>query len=211
MRIRSVAAVLTLLVFGAPALAQDFAVMESAETINRGNFKLIGYPMLVFGEEGADNQLGGVVRVGYGFTDNLDIEAKASFFDGLTIFGADVEFWLIKGGNLDVSVSGGFHFANGDEIEAVDSTGIDLTGLISTPVTDSLELYVALDVAFESFDFGDSPGIDDSFTSVHIVPGLEYKVMEDLDFVAEFGLGLTDEEFFTSANYVAVGLAYYVR
>ena len=80
MRIRFVGAALLALGLAAPALAQDFGVMESAETLNRGNIKLMAYPLLIFGSQDEDNQLGVVGRAGYGFTDNLDAENEGRDF-----------------------------------------------------------------------------------------------------------------------------------
>ena len=148
MRIRFVGAALLALGLAAPALAQDFGVMESAETLNRGNIKLMAYPLLIFGSQDEDNQLGVVGRAGYGFTDNLDAEAKVAIFDKQTIFGADLELWLLKGGNLDVSAIVGGHIRSGSDT-VLDTKGLDLTGLASTHLNDSLELYGAFDVAFE--------------------------------------------------------------
>ena len=42
---------------------------------------------------------------------------------------------------------------------------------------------------------------------MHLVPGLEYRLGSDLDFLAEFGLALNDD----SRSYVSVGLALYLR
>jgi hypothetical protein len=42
---------------------------------------------------------------------------------------------------------------------------------------------------------------------VHLTPGIEYRLSNDLDFLAEIGIGLTD----ASANYLTAGLAYYFR
>src|SRR5262245_23948514 len=95
MRFRnSVPALFLLFVLGGVARAQDFGVMESAETMDRGNFKVMGYPILVFGKNGGDNELGFAIRGGYGFTDNFDVEIMASFFDNLTFIGGNAEFWL---------------------------------------------------------------------------------------------------------------------
>ena len=205
MRIRWMLPVLAMVVLGGSAQSQDFGVMESAETINPGNFKLMGYPMLVFGKDGADDEFGLALRGGYGFSNNFDAEVKVSFFDGLTFLGADAEFWLLKGGNLDVSLSGGAHLAFGGD-EFYDSTGIDLTGLVSTHLSDKFELYGGLDFAFEFLS--DVPdGFDDSFTTIHLVLGIEYKLTEDLDLDAEFGIALNED----SNNYLAAGFAYYIR
>jgi hypothetical protein len=191
--------------FAGAVQAQDFGVMESAETINRGNFKLGANPVLVLGEDDFDNEFGVAVRAGYGFTDRLDVEAKAAFYDGLTFIGADLEYWIVKGGDLDLSVTVGGHLGMGSD-DAFDSKGLDLTAVASTKIAEKLEIYGALDIALESID--DVPaGFDDSFTTLHIVPGIEYKISEDLDFVAEFGLGLNDD----ASHYLSGGLSYYLR
>jgi hypothetical protein len=39
------------------------------------------------------------------------------------------------------------------------------------------------------------------------VPGIEYKLSDNLDLIAELGVGLND----SSANYIAGGVAYYLR
>ena len=39
------------------------------------------------------------------------------------------------------------------------------------------------------------------------MPGIEYAISDELDFVAELGLGLTD----SSRHYFGVGVAYYIR
>jgi hypothetical protein len=39
------------------------------------------------------------------------------------------------------------------------------------------------------------------------VPGIEYAISDDLDFVAEFGIALNDD----GSHYASVGLAYYLR
>jgi hypothetical protein len=182
--------------------AQDFGVMNSAETINRGNFKLAAYPLLVFGEGGADNNGGFVFLGGYGLTDNLDVEAKLGVFDEVTFFGGDVEYWLIKDRPWDLSLGGGFHVGRSD---FVDETAVDITILGSGHVTPLLEIFGALDLAFQNFDV--DGGFDDDATTAHLVPGIEYKLSDNLDLIAELGVGLND----SSANYIAGGVAYYLR
>jgi hypothetical protein len=184
----------------AAAAAQDFGVMESAETINRGNFKLSVNPMFVLVDD-ADNETGVGLRFGYGFTPRFDMEAKAAFYDGLYFLGGDFEYWLLRDQPWDVSAGAGFHLGRGDAV--IDSTGIDLTLLASRPIARRLEFYGALDIAFESVD--DDEGED--FTTVHLVPGIEYAISEDLDFVAEGGLSLNDD----GSHYISVGLSYYIR
>ena len=181
------------------AAAQDFGVMNSAETINKGNFKIMANPLVVFGDDDADDEVGLALVGGYGFTDRVDAEGKVSIFDGLTFIGGDVEVWLVKETPVDVSVIGGFHVGRAD---GFNSKGFDITFLGSGHVTPKLELYGGLDIARNSFD--DS---DESFTTVHLVPGIEYAISQDIDFVAEFGLALNDN----SNHYISGGIAFYIR
>jgi len=181
------------------AAAQDFGVMNSAETINKGNFKLMANPLVVFGKDDADDEVGVALVGGYGFTDRVDAEAKVSFFDGLTFIGGDVEVWLVKHEPLDVSVIGGFHVGRAD---GFNTKGFDITFLGSGHVTPKLELYGGLDISRVSID-----DFDDSYTTVHLVPGIEYALSQDIDLVAEFGLGLNDD----SNHYISGGIAFYIR
>lgn len=188
------------LVMTAPmaAFAQDFGVAESAETINVGNFKFTANPILVFTD--SEDEGGVAFKFGYGFTPRFDMEGKAAIYDGFTFFGADAEYWLAKGGGLDVSASAGFHLGRGDQ--RFDTTGIDLTFIASGKIAPRLDLYGALDFAFESID-----DIDVNYDTVHFVPGIEYSISDDLDFVLEFGLALDDD----ASHYVSGGLAFYLR
>jgi hypothetical protein len=197
------------LCIGLPAAAQNIGVLQSAETVDKGVFKLMGAPVMTFGKEGADDEFGISLRAGYGFTDRFDAEAKLGFFENSTYFGADGEFWLIKAptrdSGVDLSVAGGLHWTFGKD-EFFDTMGFDVTPLLSGHLTPDLELYGALDVSFETVDDVPEP-FDDSFTRVHLVPGLEYRISEVVDFVGEFGFGVNDDSF----SYVSVGLAYYLR
>lgn len=186
----------------ATAFAQDFGVMESAETIDRGNFKIRANPMVVFGEGDLDNDTGVAVVAGYGFTDMFDLEGGAAFYDGTAFVGANAELWLLKRQPLDFSIIGGLHFARGDR--TVDTTGIDLTLLGSKHVTPRLDLYGALDFAFESIT---NPDIDDGFTRIHIVPGVEYRLHPNLDLLVEVGIALDDD----ASHYASAGVAFYFR
>jgi len=185
------------MVFPIVAAAQDFGVMNSAETINKGNFKLTGNPVIVFGKGSADNEVGVAVSGGYGFTDRFDAEAKLAVFDGLTFFGADAEYWVVKGKKVDFSVAGGFNLGNGD---GFDTTGLDLTFLASGKIAERLELYGGLDFSRKKIN---DTSID--FTTVHFVPGIEYRISPKLDFVGEFGIALNDD----SSHYVSAGFALY--
>ena len=182
------------------AHAQDFGVMESAETINKGNFKLKALPMFILGS--GDTRSGVVAGVGYGFTETFDFEANVARYKDVTLVGGNVEYWLIKGQQpLDLSASAGFHFAKSD---FGDQTGVDVTVIASHAATKKLDVYAALDMAFNKYR-DNFP--NNSYTQAHLVPGVEYKVHPDLDLLAEFGVALNSK----GDNYVSFGLAYYVR
>ena len=212
------------------ARAQDFGIAESAETINRGNFKIKANPMLLFGGDNLDNDVGINLMAGYGFTDNFDLEAGVALYDDVTFYGVNAEYWAVKNRGVDVSVAAGLHFGHGDDnvdddVEdlldlddldgGLDTTGIDLTFLFSKRTNQRFDFYGALDFAFEQVDsdlFDDIDDdlddlFDDNFTTVHIVPGIEYRLNPSVDVLAEIGIGVTDE----SANYFTVGVAYYFR
>ena len=183
-----------------PAAAQNF-LMNSAETINEGNFKLAAFPTVFTGDDEGGSEWGLATRLGYGFTDRFDVEAKLAFFDGLKMYGGDAEYWLVRG-KTDVSLSAGLHFSD-FEGEGADSKALDLAAIASRNVGGRLELYLGGSLSFESLDDVD----DSSFERFYVVPGLEYKLGEDLDLLAEIGIGLTDE----SRTYLSFGLAYYLR
>lgn len=173
--------------------------MNSAETINKGNVKLLANPMVVFGKRNADDEFGIALAGGYGFGDRFDAEARVALFDGVTFLGADAEYWLVQGKPVDVSVIGGFHVQRSD---GFNTKALDLTLLASGQVADRLELYGGLDIARNSIDDRNT-----NFTTWHLVPGIEYKINSNVDFVTELGLGLNDD----SSHYFTIGFAYYVR
>jgi hypothetical protein len=197
--IASLAAAMFLVAASVAASAQD-VLMNSAETINPGNFKLALFPTVLFGKNGGDSVWGVAGRVGYGLAPRFDIEAKAGVFKDLNYFGVEAEYWLVQGGNFNVSVALGGHMT--DAKVGPDSAGIDTSLLFSTSPADRLELYGGLKFAFDSFK-----NSDQNFTRIHLVPGLEYRLSPDLDFLAEFGIALNDN----SRSYVSVGLALYLR
>lgn len=187
-----------------PGTAQDF-LLNSAETITPKTLKITGFPALLMGDGdlGEDDSWGFGARVGYGITASFDIEAKASFFDGLNQYGADAEYWLLKG-DTDLSVAGGFRLTDADF--GADATAIDTSLILSRTLADKLEPYVGFAVSFESLD--DLPeDVDSDFRRVYLVPGAEYRVRPNVNLVAEFGIGLNDN----SADYLAFGVSFYVR
>jgi hypothetical protein len=185
----------------APALAgaQDFGVMNSAQTIQSGAVKLSGFPVFTFGQ--GDDDVGLSLLAGYGLTSFFDIEGRFAIYDDVKFGGIDAEIWFLRGRDVDLSATVGYHAGFGD---IIDTQGVDVTLTGSRVLRPGLELYGALDFAFNTID--DVPG-DNDYTTAHLVPGVEYRLRENLDFVAEIGVGLTDD----SRNYVAAGLAFYIR
>ena len=124
--------------------------MNSAETINKGNFKLLANPMVIFGKNNEDNEKGLVLGGGYGFGKRFDVEARAAFYDNAKIFGADAEYWLVNKKPVNVSLIGGFHILDpeGDN----DAKGFDFTALASGDIAKKLELYGGLDFSRNKYD-----------------------------------------------------------
>lgn len=197
------------LCFALPAAAQYIGVLQSAETNDRGTFKIMLAPIMAFGKNGADDEFGLAARGGYGFTDRFDAEAKLGFFENGTFVGADGEFWLLKGTErntgLDLSLAAGIHWMAAKK-GRLDTMGFDVTPQLSGHLIPHLELCGALDVSFETIRDA-PPKVDDTFTRAHLVPGIEYRLAEAIDLVGEIGIGLNDNSF----TYGGLGLAFYLR
>ena len=205
----SICATALCLSFALPAAAQNVGVLQSAETMDRGVYKLMLAPIMEFGKDGAKDEFGLAARAGYGFTDRFDAELKGGFFKYGTYVGLDGEYWIMKGEvkdeGVDFSLTGGVHWVLGKK-GALDTMGLDITPLLSGHVSKRLELFGALDASFGSIK--DAPaGSDDSFTSLHLVPGIEYTISDAEDLVGEFGLALNDD----SSSYAGIGIAFYLR
>ncbi|MBN2371524.1 MAG: hypothetical protein JXO72_13665 [Vicinamibacteria bacterium] len=201
MRWIALSAVTALVVGFAPEAQAQNVLMNSAETINKGNFKLAAFPTALLGENGADNEWGIAGRVGYGLTRSVDIEGKLAVFDGITFYGGDAEAWVVRNPyGVNGSVSLGVHRT--DYELGRDTFGIDTAMIMSVYLTRSVELYGGIQLGFESED-----DTDRNFTRAHIVPGLEIRVTKELDFLAEYGVSLNDH----SLDYVSIGLAMYFQ
>jgi hypothetical protein len=185
------------------AHAQDFGVMESAETVNQGNFKFRINPLLFFGKHGGDDEVGVAALVGYGFTRRFDLEGGFSFADGVRIFGGTAEFNVARDQSVNFSIIPGFRVRRGDR--TLHSAAVDLLLLGSHRLTPRLDVYGGFDMAFESVD--DDFGDDADYNTFHLVPGLEYKLHQDLELLVEVGLGLND----SARHYLSGGLAFYFR
>ena len=96
-------------------------------------------------------------------------------------------------------MAAGLHRRRGDA--TTNYNGIDLTFLASGHATPRLDIYGGLDLAFEGI------GVPGEFKTVHMVPGLEYKVNDMIDLLAEAGVALND----SSRHYISGGIAFYFR
>ncbi len=197
------------LCFSRSVSAQTIGVLQSAETMNQGTYKLMAAPIMVFGKNGADNELGVGLRGGYAFTPHFDVEAKVGFLNNGTLIGVDGEYWILRGteqsSSMDFSLTGGLNWLAGKD-NGYDLMGFEIIPQLSSLIGDKLELCGALDVSFEKIK--DVPsGVDDSFTTLHLVPGIEYRISDTIDFVAEFGVALNDDSF----HYAGAGISYYIR
>lgn len=170
--------------------------MNSAETINSGNLKLAGYAVRNFDAE----ETGVVARAGLGLTDGVDVEGRVGFYDDLRYFAGDIEIWLVRGQQVDLSVGGGLHRRDFDG--GADIFGIDAFAIASGRIGPSVELYGSADLDFER---PDDPLED--FTLAHAVVGLEIAASESIDLHVEGGLGINDR----SGDYLAAGIAFYLR
>ena len=125
------------------------------------------------------------------------MEVSAASFKNFTYFGADLEYWFYRGNNLNAAVSGGFHITDFDM--GGNSSGFDVSMLVSTRPARRMEVYTGVKISFDSFKNGGDTKV------IHLIPGIEYKLRKDVDFLAEFGIALND----VSRNYLSFGLAYY--
>ena len=125
---------------------------------------------------------------------------SVAWFDNYKYLGADVELWLIKGTNANVSASFGLHLT--DFKKGPDSNGIDTTLIVSTRPVRNLEITGGFKVSFDNF-----PDTRKNITLIHLVPGIECRITKKLDFLAEFGVSLTNN----SWSYLCFGLSYYFQ
>jgi hypothetical protein len=200
------------LILGAtlPASAQTVPLLQSAETVDKGVFKLVIAPALLLGKHGANSEFGVAVRGGYGFVNRFDGELKAAIYENSTLLGGDGEVWLLNSSAVDLSVTGGLHwiFADGgnNSFGGNDAYGFELTPTLSVPVQKGVDLYGGLMASFERIkDL--PPGADDSFTRLHFIPGIEYSLSPEADLSGEFGIGLNED----SWHYASFAIEFYLR
>lgn len=189
----------TLLALGslcAPASAQDF-LQNSAQTIPSGELRFSAYPTGLFGKNKAPDRWGGAGRLGYGVTDNFDVEGKAAVFDGFSLVGLDAAYWLMRG-DVDLAVSLGGHKALMKS--APDSTAADAAWLMSARLSRRLRFEGGMSLSLESVDHVRNS----RFSRVYVAPGVNYRVTRQVSLVSQLGLGLNNN----SPNYLTAGFSF---
>jgi len=206
------ALVLSVSLAGSPAvLAVDFGVMETAIPIENGHVKYTGFPLAIRKAAESEQDMGVTVGLGYGISERWDAELQLATYDDITFVGADLEHTFLDRGPLSMSLTAGAHYAN---LDFGTQRGVDLTYIASYALTSGsggrkgsgFTLNTALDLARDERDL-DRPtaGFQDRYSSVHLVPGLQYRVSLQVDIMGEIGVGLND----ASDDYVAIGTSYY--
>jgi len=198
--ILSLVIIVCLLGFAAEVAGMTDVLMNSAETITPGNFKLGVFPFALLSKHGSGSDFGVAGRAGLGLTRNVDVEVKGGFMENVSYFGADIEFWFLKGRNINASAAVGGHMIHAKT--GADSYGVDAAFMASTAPVRNMEVYGAVKFAFDSVK--DS---NQNHTLIHIVPGFEYRISRTIDFLAEIGIALSD----SARSYVSAGLAFYSR
>jgi len=194
-----VASTLALLALGAlcaSASAQDF-LPSTARTIPSGDLRFTAYPTALFGKNGGPDRWGGAGRVGYGITDNFDVQGKAAVFNGFSLVGLDASYWIGRG-DVNLGLSLGAHKALMQS--APDSTAVDAAWMMSTRLSRRLRFEGGMSLSLESIDHVPNS----RFNRVYVVPGVNYRVSRQVDFVSRLGLGLNNN----SPNYLTAGFSF---
>ena len=193
-----------------PAYAADFGVMEAADTVTPRHFKLEGYPMAIRSNErtGGEDERGFSGSLGYGIIDNLDVEGRVTRFSDATYYGGNGEYMFYNAYRVQLSAASGAHYAHTD---FGNQWGLNFASMSSytPPALPKMKLNGAINVAWDKPDFTGPRVVDrnDPYFTAYAVPGVQYRVIRDLDVIGEVGLGLNGD----SSDYVSAGLSYYLR
>ena len=212
MRALNVAALAGLALCGS-ASAADFAMMETAERITEGTFKLSGFPVVIDrGNADDDAETGFAVGLGYGLPYDLDIEGQVAAYEDGTYAGADLEWNAWRGNRMAFSISGGLHGA--DLEKSGSAVGVDGTLIVSYNPIERLALSAALDAAYDDVNDRDASAPADArfptngqYETYYAVPGISYLLTRNIDLLAEVGVGLNGD----ADNYVSAGASWYFR
>jgi opacity protein-like surface antigen len=193
------------------AQAADFAMMETAEHITQGSFKLSGAPVLI-DRDRASNDGGFIAGLGYGLGHDLDLEGQLAAYEDGTWVGADLEWRAWREGSTAFSIGGGLHGADLDG--GGSAAGAEATAIFTYMPVHRLALSAALDATYDDVNNRDASvpadarfPTDGQYDRYYAVPGVDYQLTHNLDLLAEIGLGLNAD----SDNYVSGGMSWYFR
>lgn len=210
MRAQNVAALAGVVLCGS-AGAADFAMMETAERITAGTFKLSGFPVVIDRQD-ADTDTGFAMGLGYGLPYDLDLEAQVADHDDGTFFGADLEWTAWRADRMAFSLAGGLHGADLDGSGS--AAGADGTMILSYNPMPRLAISAAFSAAYDDVNNrnDDVPAdarfrTDGQYERYYGVPGISYLLTRNIDLLAEVGVGLNGD----SDDYFAAGASWYFR
>ncbi len=146
-------------------------VHNTAHMLQR-SYMSLGASPAVFMDDGV-NDIAVFTYFGYGFSDRMNLNVRAGFFENSNYLGANLE-WLIRSESPAVTLSTGGHY--------VDDPGIDVTLNSTFQVARSLDLYAGLDTDLILDDDPDLPA--------WIFLGGSYHLLDQVDIMAEFNFGI---------------------
>ena len=191
--------------------AADFAMMETADRINQGTFKLSGFPVVI-DRDGADAERGFAVGLGYGLRYDLDVEGHVARYDEGTFTGADLEWNAWRWNRMAFSIGSGLH--GGDLEDGGTALGGDGTAIFSYRPLTRLTLSAALDASYDDVNNRDASvpagsrfPTDGQYERYYAVQGVGYQLTRNIELMAEAGFGLNGE----SDDYVSGGMSWYFR
>ncbi len=187
-------AALALGIPGVPAAAQNLA--PSTWMLPGGDIRFTAYPIGLFGRNGNPDHWGGVGRLGYGVSDNFDVEGTAAIFDNFSLIGANTSFWARKD-RLQLGFLVGAHQAlihSGH-----DSSAFDAAWQVGTRLTRRVRVDAGLALSVEKLD--NVPR--STFSRFYFVPALDLRLTRELSFVSQLGLGMNSD----SPSYLSAGFS----
>ena len=190
-----------------PALAVDFGVMETADTVIPGDFKFLAFPLAVRDGPRREVDTGINVGLGYGINEPLDVEFQIGVYDDFNYFGLDLEYSYRENRPVELSIGGGVHKVESDFGYPY---GFDLTHIVSYTFASIpwMRLIGSVDASYEITDayYAQSIGAHARrYWTGYAVPGVQFQVNERVDVLGEVGVGLNDD----SNDYVGVGMSFY--
>jgi hypothetical protein len=201
----------SLLALCGSAGAADFAMMETAEPITPGEFKLSGAPVLI-DRDRARNDAGFVAGLGYGLAPDVDLEAQVASYEDGTWFGGDAEWTAWRAQRMALSLGGGLHAADLDG--GGSALGADGTLILSYKPLERLALSAALDAAVDDVNHrgtgvpaGARFASDGRYERYYAVPAVGYRLTRNLELLAEVGIGLNRD----AEDYLSGGMSWYFR